>query len=206
VSAFVHLYPNVDLGEGAMLGDFVVIGEPPRGKAEGEAPTRLGARAVIRSHTVIYAGNIIGDDFQTGHGVLIREDNRIGSHVSVGSHSVIEHHVDIGDGVRIHSNVFIPEYSTLEADCWIGPGVIFTNARYPRSPDVKASLIGPTIRSGAKVGAGAVLLPGVVSGHNALIGAGAVVTKDVPDGAVVVGNPARMINAVAQLAPYGESA
>lgn len=206
MSALMHLYPNVELGADATLGDFVVIGEPARGRAEGEVPTRFGARAVIRSHTVIYAGNVIGDDFQTGHGVLIREDNHIGHNVSVGSHSVIEHHVEIGDGVRIHSNVFIPEFSTLEAGCWIGPGVIFTNARYPRSRDVKTSLIGPTIRSGAKVGAGAVLLPGVVIGRDALIGAGAVVTADVADGAVVVGNPARLINQVTQLAPYGDEA
>jgi len=102
----------------------------------------IGARAVIRSHTVIYDGNIIGDDFHTGHGALIREDNHIGNMVSIGSHSVIEHHVQIGDRVRIHANTFIPERSVLEPECWIGPCVTFTNARYPNAPNTKDKLEG----------------------------------------------------------------
>jgi acetyltransferase-like isoleucine patch superfamily enzyme len=85
--------------------------------------------------------------------------------------------------------------------------VTFTNALYPRSPGAKADLRGPVLRAGAKVGAGAVLLPGVVIGRNALIGAGAVVVKDVADDAVVVGNPARMLRQVSEIAAYrtGES-
>ena len=200
-----QIYPNVELGAESNLGDFVIIGEPPSGKAPGELPTRIGARVTIRSHTVIYAGNIIGDDFQTGHGALVREENRIGNHVSIGSHSVVEHHVEIGDHVRVHSNAFIPEYSMLEAACWIGPGVIFTNARYPRSPGVKEGLKGPTIRSGAKIGAGAVLLPGVTIGRDALVGAGSVVVDDVPDGAVVAGNPARIIKRITEIAAYSDT-
>lgn len=197
-----RLLPNVSLGKGAVLGDYVIIGETPRGKAPGELPTRIGAEAVIRSHTVIYAGNIIGDNFQTGHGVLIREENRIGNNVSIGSHSIIEHHVEVGNNVRIHSNAFIPEYSVLEPDCWIGPGVIFTNARYPRSANVKETLKGPRIGNGAKIGAGAILLPGVVIGKNALVGAGAVVIADVPDETVVVGNPAHVVKRVSDISAY----
>jgi acetyltransferase-like isoleucine patch superfamily enzyme len=196
------IYPDVVLGAQAVLGDFVIIGELPRGKTTGELRTTIGGNAIIRSHTVIYAGNIIGDYFQTGHGVLIREANQIGDYVSIGSHSVVEHHVQIGDEVRVHSNVFIPEFSILEPGCWIGPGVIFTNARYPRSKDVKDTLRGPTIGRGAKIGAGAVLLPGVVIGQNALVGAGAVVVADVPDGAVVVGNPARVIKSISDIENY----
>jgi len=73
--------------------------------------TILGSQALLRSHTVIYAGNIIGDSFQTGNKVNIRELNRIGDNVSVGTLSVIEHHVEIGNNVRIHSQAFIPEFS-----------------------------------------------------------------------------------------------
>src|SRR4029434_11032591 len=140
--------------------------------------TVIGKGAVIRSHTVIYAGNIIGNNFQTGNKVNIRESNRIGNNVSVGTLSVIEHHVEIADNVRIHTQVFIPEYSTLEEGCWIGPNVVFTNAKYPLSPRVKDNLVGTVIRKGAKIGANATLLPGVVIGENALVGAGAVVVRD----------------------------
>ncbi len=196
------IYPNVSLGEGAVIGPFVVIGEPPRGAGPGDLPTRIGPGAVIRSHTVIYAGNVIGARFQTGHGALIREANQIGDDVSIGTHSIIEHHVVIGDGVRIHSNVFIPEFSLLEEGAWVGPGVVFTNAPYPRSAGVKETLKGPRLLAGAKIGAHATLLPGLTIGRNALVGAGAVVTRDVPDGAVVVGNPARIVKQVAEIAAY----
>ena len=190
------VYENVALGEGSVVEDFCIVGTPPRGAGDGELPTVIGAGAVIRSHTVIYAGNVIGSHFQTGNKVNIRESNRIGDNVSIGTMSIVEHHVEIADNVRIHSQVFIPEYSILEEGCWIGPGVVFTNAKYPLAPGVKDHLVGPTIRKGAKVGAHATLLPGVVVGENALVGAGAVVVTDVPPGAVVVGNPARVIGQV----------
>lgn len=179
-----------------------MLGEPPRGKQPGDLETRIGAHAVIRSHTVIYAGNRIGDNFQSGHGVLIREDNEIGDDVSIGSHSIVEHHVRIGSGVRLHSNVFVPEYSILQDGCWLGPNVVLTNARYPRSIHVKEHLKGATIGRGAKIGANATLLPGVVIGENALVGAGAVVVEDVPPNAVVAGNPARVIKNVADIQEY----
>lgn len=197
------IHPNVMIGDGADIGEWVILGMPAHGDDPGKRPTRIGAGAVVRSHSVIYAGNIIGDRFQAGHGVLVRESNRIGHDVSVGSHSIIEHHVEIADGVRIHSNAFIPEFSVLDENAWIGPGVIFTNARYPRSRDVKEMLKGPHVKAGAKIGAGAVLLPGVTIGRDALIGAGAVLVRDVQDGAVVVGNPGRVVGLVGELDAYG---
>ena len=190
------IYPNVHVADGAVIGAFVVLGEPARGKQPGDQPTIIGQRAVIRSHTVIYAGNIIGDGFQAGHGALLREDNHIGHDVSVGSHSIIEHHVTIGDGARVHSNAFIPEFSVLEDHAWIGPCVVVTNARYPQSPSAKSNLQGVHIERHARIGAGAVLLPGVRIGTGALVGAGAVVTKDVPPGVVVAGNPAKILRKV----------
>jgi len=203
-SAFC-VYPNVAIGEGAVIGPYVVIGEPPRGAGAGELATVIGPGAVIRSHTVIYAGNIIGARFQTGHGALLREHNRIGDDVSIGSHAIIEHHVMVGQGVRIHSNVFIPEYAILEDGAWVGPCVVFANARYPLSPDAKKTLAGPHLLPRAKIGANATLLPGVTIGRDALVGAGAVVVHDVPDGAVVVGNPARVVKYVREIAAYRAS-
>ncbi len=191
------IHPNVSLGENHQLGDFVIIGAPPRETAPGELATSIGANAIIRSHTVIYAGNHIGANFQTGHSVMLRESNQIGDDVSIGTHSNIEHHVTIGNRVRIHSHVFIPEYSILEDDSWVGPGAVFTNDLYPPS---NGELKGPHLMPGARIGANATLLPGVTIGRNALVGAGAVVVCDVPDGKVVVGNPARIIKNVSELA------
>ena len=196
-----RIYAGVQLGPQSIIEDYCVIGVPPRGASEGEMETVLGSEAYLRSHTVIYAGNVIGNGFQTGNKVNIREWNRIGDNVSVGTLSVIEHHVEIGNNVRIHSQAFIPEFSVLEDDAWIGPNVVLTNAKYPLSRGVKESLKGPRIKRGAKIGANATILPGVVIGENALVGAGAVVVKDVPDGVVVAGNPARIIRQISDL-PY----
>src|SRR6266542_4680775 len=192
---------GVVLGQDVVVEDFCIVGTPPRGVREGELPTTIGAGAVIRSHTVIYAGNVIGRNFQTGNKVNIRESNVIGNNVSVGTLSVIEHHVEIADNVRIHTQAFIPEFSVLEEGCWLGPNVVMTNAKYPLSPGVKDSLKGPVIRKGAKIGANATLLPGVVIGENALVGAGSVVVRDVAAGTVVAGNPARFIRDISEL-PY----
>ncbi|MBY0450205.1 MAG: N-acetyltransferase [Cyanobacteria bacterium] len=134
---------------------------------------------------------------------MIREQNELGASISVGSGSIIEHHTKIGDRVRIHSGVFIPEFTVIEADAWLGPKVTLTNARYPKAPDAKEQLKGPLIKTYAKLGANTTVLPGVTIGAHALVGAGSVVTKDVPDYAVVVGNPGRVINDVRQLA-YAE--
>jgi acetyltransferase-like isoleucine patch superfamily enzyme len=183
------------------LGPFAIIGQRSRKSATIRPRTIIGDAACIGSHTVIYEGNRIGKHLTTGHHVLIREDNEIGDDVSIGSGSVVEHQVRIGCRVRLHSNVFIPEFSVLEDDCWLGPNVVLTNAKYPRSPRVKQTLRGPVIGRGAKVGANATILPGVRIGEQALVGAGAVVTRDVEAYSVVAGNPARHMKSLSDL-PY----
>jgi acetyltransferase-like isoleucine patch superfamily enzyme len=185
------------------LGDFVLLDVQP-GVGAKLSPTSFGRGAVLRSHTVIYAGSVIGARFQTGHGALVRESSTIGDDVSVGSHAIVEHHVTIGHGVRIHGGAFVPEFTVLEDGAWLGPRVVLTNARYPRGRDVKRTLRGPRVGAGAKIGAGAVLLPGVSVGNDALVGAGAVVTRDVSPHQVVVGNPARVVNDARHLDAYRE--
>lgn len=200
-----RIYDCVRHGPGLVLGDFIVLGEAPAGADCGLLT--LGAHCTLRSHTVIYAGNQIGDALQTGHHVLIRELNTLGDRVSIGSSSIVEHHVTIGDRVRIHSGVFVPEFTILEDGCWLGPRVTITNAPYPSARRTKDFLAGVRIGRGAKIGANATLLPGVTIGRGALVGAGAVVTRDVPEYAVVVGNPARAIGNIFDLKhPDGQAA
>lgn len=196
---------EVRLGKNVIIEEFSIIGILPLNSSEKLSPTKIGPNSTIRTHTVIYTDNTIGKIFFAGHNVMIRESNIIGDNVSIGSHSVIEHHIIIEEGVRIHSNVFIPEYSILEKSCWVGPSVTLTNATYPKSDKAKKNLIGPKIRRGAIIGAGATILPGISIGNNALVGAGSVVVDDVPDNYVVVGNPAKFIKYIFDIPDYGRS-
>lgn len=192
-----HIYPNVKFGRNPRIGRYVIVGKPPRGE-ERVLQTIIGDNALISSHTVIYAGNKIGNNFQTGHGVMIREKNTIGNNVSIGTGSDVEHHVKIGDGVRIHSNVFIPEYSEIHENAWLGPNVVLTNALHPLCPKVKECLKGPTIKKNVKIGANSTILPHVVIGENAFVSSGSVVTKDIEKNKVVAGNPAKVIKDVSE--------
>lgn len=185
------VFPGVRLGQNVVVEDFCIIGCP--GSTWDGEETVIQDDSVIRAHTIIYAGNRIGRGFQTGNKANIRECNTIGDGVSIGTLTVVEHHVVIGNGVRVHSQAFVPEHTVLDDDCWIGPNVVLTNARFPLSPGVKETLEGPTVREGALIGANATVLPGIEVGGRCLVGAGSVVTKDVPPGMIVAGNPARVI-------------
>ncbi len=187
------IYANVKVGENAIIEDFCIIGLSSTGQNE---ETIIGNNAIIRAHSIIYAGNIIGNNFQSGNKVNIREFNEIGDNVSIGTHSVIEHHIKIGNNVRIHSLVFIPEYTILEDFCWIGPQVTITNAKYPKSPDVKNELKGAVIKRHAKIGANVTILPGIIVGENSLTGAGSVITKNIEPNSIYAGNPAKFIRTI----------
>lgn len=199
-TAIIH--PNVVLGNNVVVEDFCIIGLPFKGILNEE--TVIGDGALIRAGTYIYAGNQIGKNFQTGNKVNIRELNKIGDDVSIGTLSVVEHHVIIDDRVRVHSQVFIPEYSKLEEDCWLGPNVVLTNANYPKHPTVKEDLSGVIVGKNAKIGANVTLLPSVKVGRDSLIGAGSVVTKDINDAVIVVGNPAKFLRKMKRTPGQGQ--
>jgi acetyltransferase-like isoleucine patch superfamily enzyme len=124
---------------------------------------------------------------------VILEGAKIGENCNICAHTMIEGDVIIGDNVTIKSGVFIWNNTRIEDNVFIGPNATFTNDPLPRSKVYPSSFINITIQKGASIGANATLLPGVTIGKNAMVGAGAVVTRDVPENAVVVGNPAKII-------------
>jgi acetyltransferase-like isoleucine patch superfamily enzyme len=199
-TAIVH--PGVTLGKGAIIEDFCIIGAPQRGSGPGDHETIIGPGAHIRSHTVIYAGNKIGRNFQTGNKANVRESNIIGDDVSIGTLCVVEHHVEIGKGVRLHTQVFVPEFSRLADHAWLGPQVVLTNALYPTSSSVKSALKGPILGERCRIGAGTTILPGVTIGARTLVGAGSVVTRDLPADVIAYGNPARVRRPLSELVAY----
>lgn len=193
-----RIFEKVVLGKNCVIEENCLIGKPPRGKKEGELKTIIGDNAVIRSGTIIYAGVTIGKNFQSGHNVLIREDNKIGDNVSIGTNSAIEIDNVIGNNVRIHSLCFL-EKVRVEDNVFIGPCVAFFDDPHPRIPRGKDCMKGAVVRKSAKIGGGSRILPYVVIGKNALVGAGSVVTKNVEKDMVVIGNPAKKLKKIQEI-------
>lgn len=147
----------------------------------------IGNNAKIRSGSVIYEGSRIGNNLETGHNVVIREENKIGNRLSLWSNSVIDYGCKIGNNVKIHSNVYVSQFTTIGDDVFIAPGVMLAN---DFCPPCGKCIKGPTIKKGAKIGMNVTILPRVIIGEYALIGAGAVVTENIPAKKVAYGNPA----------------
>ena len=166
-----------------------IVGAVP-GRTIEDTSLEIGPHATVRAFTVIYAGSRIGSHLETGHGTVIREENRIGDHLSIWNNSTIDYGCVIGNNVRIHTGVYVAQFTTIEDEVFLAPGVMIANDRHPIC---RECMRGPTIKRGARVGINATLLPEVVIGEGALVGAAAVVTRDVPAGMVVAGNPARVM-------------
>jgi acetyltransferase-like isoleucine patch superfamily enzyme len=197
------VYPGTVLGEGVVIGDNAVVGKPPtlgaRSTASGEElpPLVVGDGSSVLACAVVFAGSRLGSGVIVGDQACVRERCELGEGVVVGRGSVVENDTSVGARTKIQANAYVTAYSLLEEDVFIAPGVVTTNDNYMGRTEGRHRLrAGPTIRRGARVGGGAVLLPGVEIGEEALVGAGAVVLEDVPARAVVVGNPARQIRDV----------
>ena len=153
-------------------------------------PPIIGKKALIRSNSIIYDDVEIGDNFKTGHGVLIREKTRIGDNVLIGTNSIIEGQCTLGNNISIQSNVYIPINSIIEDNVFIGPCSCFTNDKYPVR--INYDLKGPIIRKGASIGANSTFLSDVEIGEGAMVASGAIVTHDVPPFYLAIGSPARI--------------
>ena len=132
----------------------------------------------------------IGSNTRIWQYSVVLQNAIIGENCNICAHTLIENDVIIGNNVTIKSGVYIWDGITLEDNVFIGPSVTFTNDKKPRSKQYPEEFSQTTVEKGASIGANATILPGIRIGQNALIGAGAVVTKDVPANAIVVGNPA----------------
>lgn len=186
---------KVILGRDPQIGEGVILGCRP-GREIALANAVIGDFAIIRSNTVIYCNVTIGDNLETGHNVVIREENIIGNNFGIWSNSTVDYGCEIGDNVRIHNNVYVAQYATIEDDVFLAPGVMIANDPHPICTKC---MRGPTIRRGARIGVNATLLPHIVIGEHSLIGAGSVVTKDIPSGVLVYGNPARVVKPIDSL-------
>lgn len=185
----VILRDNVYIKKGSYIGARCILGEYLMDfyadKQNKVHPLVIGENALIRSETIVYGDTTIGNNFQTGHRVTIREGSIFGDNVRIGTLSDIQGKCSIGNYVNLHSNVHIGQKSVIKDYVWIFPYVVLTNDPTPPSQ----RLIGVTVEAYAVIATGSIILPGVNIGEDSLVGAGSVVNKDVEKETVVVGNP-----------------
>lgn len=190
---------DVTLGAGGRVGANCILGEHCMDfwldRKRHVHPLTIGENALIRSGSILYAGSEIGRDFQTGHQVTIREQSKIGDHVSIGTRTDIQGSCKIGNYVRFQSMALVAQETVIDDYVWIFPYVAIVNDPTPPSEH----MLGAHIRSFAILCTGATVLPGMEVAHDALVGVGAVVTKPVAPYAVVVGSPARRISDVREI-------
>jgi acetyltransferase-like isoleucine patch superfamily enzyme len=197
------VYPGTVVGEGCKILDYAVVGKQPTlsprstAKREDLPPLVLGAGSIVSTGAVVFAGSTVGERVIVGDQACVRERCEIGDDVVIGRGSLVENDTSVGARTRIQAHAYVTAYSLLEEDVFIAPCVITTNDNFMGRTEKRLELMkGPTVRRGARVGGGSVLLPGIEIGEEAFIGAGAVVLRDVPPRAVMVGSPARQIREV----------
>ena len=197
------VYPGTVIGDGCKILDGAVVGKQPSlsprstAKREDLPPLELGAGTIVSTGAIVFAGTRIGERVIVGDQACVRERCEVGDDAVIGRGTLVENDTTIGALTRIQAMAYITAYSTLEEQVFVAPCVMTTNDNFMGRTERRHELRkGPTIRRGARVGAGAVLCPAVEIGEEAFVGAGAVVVKDVPPRAVVVGNPARVLREV----------
>jgi acetyltransferase-like isoleucine patch superfamily enzyme len=205
VHATAIVYPGTKLGAGVKVLEHAVVGKQPAlsprstAKREELSPAEIGDGTIVSTGAVVFAGAKIGARVILGDQSCVRERVVIGDDVVLGRGSLVENDTTIGAMTKIQAEAYITAYSTLEEHVFIAPRVVTTNDNFMGRTERRHEQIkGPTIRRGARIGGGAVLLPGLEIGEEAFVGAGAVVTKNVEPRMLVVGNPARVMRAIAE--------
>jgi acetyltransferase-like isoleucine patch superfamily enzyme len=207
MAADVHpsavVYPGTVLGDGVRVLENAVVGKQPalspRSTANREPlpPTEIGDGTLISTGAIVFAGTRLGERVVVGDQSCVRERVIVDDDVVIGRGALVENDTTIGAMTKIQAEAYITAYSTLEEHVFIAPCVVTTNDNFMGRTEKRHALRkGPTIRRGARVGGGAILCPSVEIGEEAFVGAGAVVTKDVPPRVIVVGNPARVLRDV----------
>jgi acetyltransferase-like isoleucine patch superfamily enzyme len=189
---------EVRLGEGCVIGRPPVLGARSSAAREEPGPARIGDGVSVGAGAVVLAGVELGAGCVVGDQAHVRERASIGPDSVVGRGASVENDVRVGARVRLQTNAYITAWSVVEDDVFVAPGVTTTNDPTAGRRQPGQELRGPTLRRGCRIGAGAVLLPGLEVGEEAFVAAGAVVTADVPARAVVMGVPARVVREVAE--------
>jgi acetyltransferase-like isoleucine patch superfamily enzyme len=199
------VYPGTVLGDGVKVLEYAVVGKRPSlsprstAKREELPPAELGDGTIVSTGAIVFAGAQVGARVILGDQSCVRERVVVGDDVVIGRGSLVENDTTIGAMTKIQAEAYITAYSTLEEHVFIAPCVVTTNDNFMGRTERRRDLVkGPTIRRGARIGGGAILLPGVEIGEEAFVGAGAVVTKDVEARMLVVGSPARVMRPVAE--------
>ena len=201
IGDYSKIYPNVEMGENSTIGDSCVIGHPTKKEMEGADfsasrlgeignKTRIGKNAIIRSGTIIYSNVQIGDNFKTGHGVMIRENTIVGHDCIIGTKAILDGYVKIGNKSFIQSGCYITQSTEIGDFVFIAPNVVTLDNKYIVMGE---GLNGPKIGNGVRIGGNTTILSGVKIGDHSLIGAGSVVSRDIRAKSLAYGNPARII-------------
>jgi len=201
IGAHVVIHADVRIGSAVRIDDLTVLGKLPMRAALSAVtvdrpdlpPLVLGDACVVGTHVVVYRGATIGAKVLLADFVSVREDVTIGDMTIVGRGVAVENKVSVGERTKLETNAYITALSTIGRGCFVAPNVTFTNDNFMgRTKERFAHFGGVTMQDGARVGAGATVLPGIVIGEDAMVAAGSTVTKDVPPRKIVVGSPARV--------------